>query len=161
MTSTIHQRTKMNPGSAIGYRITSNDNAVTYYGHERCVYNHKTIGVKPLEPCRRYTTKIDAGPDDWMQCLSMGMPGMNNGDEYAGLNCWYGCRNPSKLSQRQGEAKKTTGVFSTSYFHGTGVPGTNSRVTLMDPDNKEGDSKWSQSPDFENVLLDDVLMWVR
>ena len=81
-------RTKKNQLSYIGYRITSNDNDVTYFGHEDCAYQHLERADKQLDPCRRYTTKIDAKSDEWIQCLGH--------SDWGGLDCWYGCGNPTK-----------------------------------------------------------------
>ena len=71
-------RTRKNQLSSIGYRTTSNNFKTRYFHHEDCFYSHSYADHNPrhgsdynspYHPCYRFTTKIDAAQDDWVQCL--------------------------------------------------------------------------------------------
>ena len=63
-------RTKHNQGTVVGYRTTTNDfDDVRYFHHEDCYYWHKqNTDSSQHDPCRRYTTKLDAKHEDFVQC---------------------------------------------------------------------------------------------
>ena len=153
-------RSTHNQLSEVGYRITSNDHDVKYFGHEDCVLKigDAKIGSGPFEPCRRYTTKVDAKPEDWMQCTPWASIG--------GIDCWHECRNLVTESFQQGQSKGFTNVFTIGYSHSsTSKPGSGLRSSKMNPKNPKGLSQGGHMNSDSNregaATSGDVLLWVR
>ena len=89
----------------------------------------------------------------------------NTGMEPGGIHCWNKCRNPAKESEETGDKKSYTGVFFTSNASpwNPHLPSKGTRITFMDPDNTDGNPKYSANNGDQDwkFVEHDVLMWVR